>query len=122
MPGSSAGWIGSSSSRRRFVFKKSVSTQRPQYIPTWHAKNYWILIMRGGGIRRRSLQSTRAESLERPLYFLWLSHRLTRITCQMRFLRRKTGGAVGESGGRGRQGGAPWDPGGGRGPVPHLTY
>src|SRR6266702_538726 len=51
MPRSSVGWIGSSSSRRRGVFRKSVPTQRLQSIPTWHAKDYWSLIMRGGAIR-----------------------------------------------------------------------
>jgi hypothetical protein len=61
--------------------------------------------MQGGDIRRRSLQITRDESFARPPYFLWLSHRLTRITCQMHFLRRQTGGEVGESGGQAPAGG-----------------
>src|SRR5262245_57806890 len=87
------GWIGSSSSRRRGVFKKSGATQQPPYSSTWHAKNYWILIMRGGGIRRRFQQSRREESRERRV----------------------------GSGGREWQGETPGDPGGGRGPVQHLT-
>ncbi len=61
--------------------------------------------MRGGGIRRRSQQSRREESRERPLYVLWLSYRLSWITCHTRFPRRKTGSEVGESGGWGPAGG-----------------
>jgi hypothetical protein len=57
------------------------------------------LIMRGGGIRRCSQQSRREESRERPLYVLWLSYRLSWITCQTCFLHRETGSEVGESGG-----------------------
>src|SRR5262245_54570158 len=64
MAGSSAVWTGSSSSRRRGGFKKSGPTQRLQSSPTWHGKNYRVLIMRGGGIRRRSLQSRGEESRE----------------------------------------------------------
>ena len=52
------GSIGSSSNHRRGVFRKSVRTQRLPSIPTWHAKNSWILIMRGGAIQRRSLPIT----------------------------------------------------------------
>src|SRR5215831_9757818 len=96
---SSVEWIGSSSSRRRGVFKKSVATQQPLYISTWHTKNYWSLIMRGGGIRRRSQQSRREERREGPLYVPWLSSRLSWITCHTRFPLREADSEVSESGG-----------------------
>ena len=89
MPKSFVGWIGSSSNHRRGVFRKSVRTQRLPSIPTWHAKNSWILIMRGGAIRQRSLPIThhkkRAEDgckhLDRRV-MAWYAkgHRCPRLT------------------------------------------
>jgi hypothetical protein len=61
MPEFFGGWIGSSSSHRHGVFRRSVRTQRLPSIPIWHAKNSWILIMQDGAIQRHSLLIIREE-------------------------------------------------------------
>jgi hypothetical protein len=61
-----AAWMGSSSSRRPFVCKRFVPTQRPPSIPTWRAKQDARVMMPGAGSRRGALQTRHAERLDRP--------------------------------------------------------